>query len=154
MAIVKYNDYVEEIHGATSPRRIHRKKTFRDANGRIIGKARSETYDVTHPRNWKRTPAEGDELANQKSWGRSAFLTQALLNSDEGYAYLYQRFTGQLPTTRGSHADPLASVDSRTGTRKRYMRLDAYCRAIIRNLLKLTDCTTPQQTLQALRQYE
>ncbi len=154
MAIVKYNDLVEEVHGATSPRRIHRKKTFRDARGKIIGKAKSETFDVTHPRNWKRKPAEGDELANQKSWGKAAFLTQALLNTDEGYAYLNQRFTNQLPSTRGSHPDPLASFDTHKQTFKRYMRFDAYCRAIIRNLLKITDCNTPQEVLVALRRHE
>jgi len=154
MAIVKYNDLVEEVHGATSPRRIHRKKTFRDARGKIIGKAKSETFDVTHPRNWKRKPAEGDELANQKSWGKAAFLTQALLNTDEGHAYLDQRFTNQLPSTRGSHPDPLASSDAHTHTYKRYMRFDAYCRAIIRNLLKLTCCSTPQEALLSLRQHE
>lgn len=154
MARTKYNNLVEELHGATSPGRIHRQKTFRDASGKIIGKAKPETFDVTRPRNWKRKPAEGDELANQKSWGKSVHLTQVLLNSEECYTYLYQRFINQLITTRGSHADLLASIDKRTKTRKRYIRFDSFCRAIIRNLLTLVKCTTPQEVLLALRQYQ
>ena len=53
MARTRYNSAIEELHGATSPGRIHRQKRFRDAYGRIIGAATPETYDVTHPRNWE-----------------------------------------------------------------------------------------------------
>lgn len=154
MARVKYNNVIEELHGATSPGEIHRQKRFRDANGKIIGYAHAEKYDVKHPRNWKRTPARKDELANQKSWGKSCFLTEALLKTDAGCDYLQQRFTNQLPSTRNSHPDPLASIDPHTKSAKRYCRFDAYCRAIIRNLLKLTDCLTPRQALIALQQHE
>lgn len=154
MARVTYNKLVEEVHGATSPGEIHRQKRFRDARGKIIGYAKAEIFDVKHPRNWKRTPARKDELVNQKSWGKSCFFTEALLKTDAGCDYLQQRFTAQLPSTRGSHPDPLASIDSHTKSAKRYIRFDAYCRAIIRNLLKLTDCLTPGQALQALQQHE
>lgn len=154
MARVTYNKLVEEVHGATAPGEIHRQKRFRDARGKIIGYAQAEHYDITHPRNWDKTPARADELANQKSWGKSCFLTEVLLNTDAGCDYLQQRFTNQLPSTPGSHPDPLASLDAHTKSSKRYFRFDAYCRAIIRNLLKLTPCNTPAQTLQALRQHE
>ena len=154
MARVTYNKLVEEVHGATAPGEIHRQKRFRDARGKIIGYAKAEKFDVKHPRNWKRTPARKDELANQKSWGKSCFLSEALLKTDAGCDYLQQRFTNQLPSTRGSHPDPLASFDPHTKSLKRYCRFDAYCRAIIRNLLKLTPCTTPRQALIALQQHE
>jgi hypothetical protein len=154
MARAEYSPVVTDLRGASAPGKIHRQKIFRDAKGRIIGSAKNEYFEVEHPRNWKRKPAEGDELANQKSWGKAAFLTQALLNTDEGHAYLDQRFTNQLPSTRGSHHDPLASSDAHTHTYKRYMRFDAYCRAIIRNLLKITCCSTPQEALLSLRQHE
>ena len=154
MARIDYAPLVTDLRGASSPGKIHRRKHYRDAKGRIIGVAHAEHYEVIHPRNWKQKPAHGEELSNQKSWGKSCYLTEALLNSDEGYAYLQQRFTNQLYATRGSHADHLASIDPRTKSRKRYMRFDAYCRAIIRNLLKSAKCTTPQQALQALRQCE
>ena len=154
MALIEYAPLVQEVRGASSPGEIHRHKHYRDAKGRIIGAAHPEHYNIKNPRNWKQKPAHADELSNQKSWGKSCYLTEALLNSDEGYTYLQQRFTNQLYATRGSHADALASVDTATHSRKRYMRFDAYCRAIIRNLLKLVKCNSPQEALQALRQHE
>ena len=154
MARVTYTELVKEVHGAAAPGQIFRQKRYRDARGKIIGCAHAEHYDITHPRDWEKTPARKDELTNQKSWGKSCFLTEALLKTDAGCDYLQQRFTNQLPSTRGSHPDPLASIDSHTKSAKRYIRFDAYCRAIIRNLLKLTRCNAPAQTLQALQQHE
>ena len=154
MARTTYSPLIEDLRGATSPGRVHRQKTFRDARGKIIGKAKHETFDVTHPRNWKRKPAQGDELANQSAWGKASFFTQVLLNSEEGYNYLHRRFTNQLPATRGSHPDPFASFDAHIHSYKRYMRFDAFCRAIIRNMLKTTNCNTPQEVLQVLPQNE
>lgn len=136
MARTRYNSAIEELHGATSPGRIHRQKRFRDANGRIIGAASPETYDVTHPRNWEQKPAVGEELANQKLWGKACYLAAKALETDKGVAYWQKRFEAQLYATRGSKADPMASIDPRTKTRKRYARFDAFVRAIIRNELK------------------
>lgn len=153
MARVKLNSLVNEVHGAVAPDEIHRQKTYRDARGRIIGKAELEEYKVTRPRNWKKTPARAEELINQKSWGRACYLTEELLKTDIGYQYLQHRFDAQLPATRRSRPDKLASIDPNTKTAKRYMRFDAFCRAILRNLLKLTDCATPQQALIALHQH-
>ena len=136
MARTRYNSAIEELHGATSPCRIHRQKRFRDARGRIVGAATPETYDITHPRNWEQKPAVGEELANQKLWGKACYLTAKALETDEGLAYWQKRFEAQLYATRGSKADPMASIDPRTKTRKRYARFDAFVRAIIRNELK------------------
>ena len=136
MARTRYNSAIEELHGATSPGRIHRQKRFRDANGRIIGAASPETYDVTHPRNWEQKPTVGEELANQKLWGKACYLAAKALETDKGVAYWQKRFEAQLYATRGSKADPMASIDPRTKTRKRYARFDAFVRAIIRNELK------------------
>ena len=136
MARTRYNSAIEELHGATSPGRIHRQKRFRDARGRIVGAATPETYDITHPRNWEQKPAVGEELANQKLWGKACYLTAKALETDEGLAYWQKRFEAQLYATRGSKADPMASIDPRTKTRKRSARFDAFVRAIIRNELK------------------
>ena len=136
MARAEYATIINQLHGATSPDSIHRQKRYRDANGRIIGTATPEVYRVTKPRNWKQKPATGDELANQKLWGKACFLTAKALESDEGLAYWQERFHAQLSTTRGSKPDPFASVDPRAKCRKRYARFDAFVRAIIRNELK------------------
>ena len=58
MAREKLSAGIEEVNGATSPGHIHRVKRFRDARGRIIGVGVQETYNVKHPRNWKKKPAE------------------------------------------------------------------------------------------------
>ena len=54
MAREKLSAGIEEVNGATSPGHIHRVKRFRDARGRIIGVGVQETYNVKHPRNWKK----------------------------------------------------------------------------------------------------
>ena len=58
MAREKLSAGIEEVNGANSPGHIHRVKRFRDARGRIIGVGVQETYNVKHPRNWKKKPAE------------------------------------------------------------------------------------------------
>ena len=136
MARTVYNSAIEELRGATSPGRIQRQKRYRDARGRIIGAATPETYDVTRPRNWDQKPAVGDELANQKLWGKACYLAAKALETDEGVEYWQKRFEAQLHATRGSKADPMATIDPRTKSRKRYARFDAFVRAIIRNELK------------------
>lgn len=134
MARAKYATIVNELHGATSPDSIHRQKHFRDARGRIIGCATPEVYKVTKPRNWKQKPAVGEELSNQKLWGKACYLSAKALETDEGVEYWQKRFEAQLYSTRGSKPDPFASVLP-NGTKKRYARFDAFVRGIIRNEL-------------------
>ena len=136
MARTRYNNLIEELHGATSPGRIHRQKRYRAANGKIIGFAAPETYDITHPRDWNRKPARGDEKVNQQLWGKACHLSAESLETDEGYNYWMQRFEAQLTSTRGSKPDEFASLDPKTKTRKRYKKFDAFVKAIIRNQLK------------------
>ena len=66
MAREKLSNAITELHGATSPRQIHRVKRFRDARGRIIGSGVQEMYEVTHPRDFTKKPPKGAELANQQ----------------------------------------------------------------------------------------
>ena len=59
MAREKLSAGIDEVNGATSPGHIHRVKRFRDPRGRIIGVGVQETYNVKHPRNWKRNLPNG-----------------------------------------------------------------------------------------------
>ena len=136
MARATYATIINGLQGATAPDSIHRQKHYRDARGRIIGAASPEVYKVTKPRNWKRKPAKGEELTNQKLWGKACFLTAKALETEEGLAYWQKRFEAQLYATRGSKPDPFATIDPKTKCRKRYARFDAFVRAIIRNELK------------------
>lgn len=135
MARAEYATILTELHGATAPDSIHRQKRFRDARGRIVGYAAPEVYKVTKPRNWKQKPALGEELSNQKLWGKACYLCAKALETDEGVEYWQKRFEAQLYATRGSKPDPFASVLP-NGSKKRYSRFDSFVRGIIRNELK------------------
>ena len=60
----------DEIHGALSKSDdiINRQKKYRDERGRIIMEGRQEAYVIKHPRDFKKNPPKGAELANQTWW--------------------------------------------------------------------------------------
>jgi hypothetical protein len=136
MAREKLSGAIEELKGATSPGHIHRVKRYRDARGRIIGVGVQETYDVKHPRDWKRKPAKGEEKNNQLLFKKASEIMNKALNDPKLYDYWQQRFEAQLYVTRGSKPDPYA-VMLPNGTRKRYKRFDAFVRTMIMQELKV-----------------
>ena len=79
MAQIILNQPIAEIHGALSKRSniVNRQKKYR-VNGRVIHEGKQESYAIQNPRDWKKTPAQGAELANQTAWKRHAV---ALLRS-------------------------------------------------------------------------
>ncbi len=136
MAREKLSSIAEELHGATSPGSIHRVKRFRDANGRIIGVGVQEHYEIKHPRNYKRKPALGEEKANQDLFKQASIIMDKALSDPKQYEYWQKRFEAQLYVTRGGKADPFAAYDKRRGTKKRYVRFDAFVRTMIMQELK------------------
>ena len=135
MAREKLSGAIEELNGATSPGHIHRVKRYRDARGRIIGVGVQETYEVKHPRNWKRKPARGEEKTNQLFFRKASEIMDKALNDPKLYDYWQRRFESQLYVTRGSKPDPFA-VTLPNGTKKRYKRFDAFVRTMIMQELK------------------
>ena len=136
MAREKLTPVSQEIHGATSPGHIHRVKRFRDARGRIIGIGVQETYEIKHPRDYKRKPAKGAEKANQDLFKKASIIMDKALSNPKLYEYWQKRFEAQLYATRGSKPDPFATYDPKRGTKKRYMRFDAFVRTMIMQELK------------------
>lgn len=130
MAREKLSSGIEELNGATSPGHIHRVKRYRDARGRIIGVGVQETYDVLHPRDWKKKPAKGQEKTNQLLFQKASEIMEKALNDPKLNAYWQQRFEAQLYVTRGSKPDPFA-LTLPNGTKKRYKRFDAFVRTMI-----------------------
>lgn len=59
-----------EIHGALSKTDdiINRQKKYRDERGRVIMEGKQEAYVMKHPRDFKKNPPKGAELANQNCW--------------------------------------------------------------------------------------
>ena len=126
---------IEELNGATSPGHIHRVKRFRDGGGHIIGVGVQETYDVLHPRDWRKNPARGEEKINQQLFKKASEIMEKALNDPKLYDFWQRRFEAQLYVTRGSKPDPFA-VTLPNGTKKRYKRFDAFVRTMIMQELK------------------
>ena len=135
MARERLSAVANEINGATSPGHIHRVKRFRDARGKIIGLGVQETFEVMHPRDWKRKPAKGAEKENHQLFKKAAAIADKALNTEEGLTYWQKRFEAQLPTTRGAKPDPFALLLP-NGTKKRYIRFDAFVSTMIMQELK------------------
>lgn len=135
MAREKLSAGIDEVNGATSPGHIHRVKRFRDPRGRIIGVGVQETYDVKHPRNWKKKPAVGEEKANQQLFKNASEIMDKALSDPKLYDYWQRRFEAQLFATKGSKPDRFA-LALPNGTKKRYKRFDAFVRAMIMQELK------------------
>ena len=135
MAREKLSAGIEEVNGATSPGHIHRVKRFRDARGRIIGVGVQETYNVKHPRNWKKKPAVGEEKANQQLFKKASEIMDKALSDPKLYDYWQRRFEAQVLATKGSKPDRFA-LALPNGTKKRYIRFDAFVRTMIMQELK------------------
>lgn len=69
MAEAKLEVPFAEIHGAIERKGIiNRQKKFRDNNGSIIFEGKQEVYVMKNPRDFKKNPPKGAELANQACW--------------------------------------------------------------------------------------
>ena len=165
MAQITLNYPIAEIHGALSKRSniVNRQKKFR-VNGRIIHEGKQESYAIQNPRDFKKTPKTGAELANHNLWSEACRRTSQILQAgqpggpteqqlfsrkidkipdyytlEEAQSLLSdfrQRFQAQLPNTRGKHPDPQAPLDPTTGQGKRYTQLPNFIRAMLYHQFK------------------
>ena len=160
MAQITLNQPIAEIHGSLSKRSniINRQKKYR-VNGRVIHEGKQESYAIKNPRDWKKTPAQGAELANQNAWQEACRRTAQILQAaqpdgptpmqlsirkiegipdyyslDEARALLEDfrlRFEAQLPNMRGKHPDAQAPINPKTGKGKQYAQFPAFIRAML-----------------------
>ena len=165
MAQITLNHPIAEIHGALSKRSniVNRQKKFR-INGRVIHEGKQESYAIQNPRDWKKTPAQGAELANQIVWQEACRRTAQILQASQpdgpteqqlferrnnqipDYYTLEEsrtlledfrrRYEAQLPNTRCKHPDAQAPIDSKTGKGKQYAQFPAFIRAMLYHQLK------------------
>ena len=70
MAITTLSSPFEEMHGKLSKtdKIISRRKKYRNVRGRVISVGKQEAYAVKNPRNYKKNPPKGAELANLNRW--------------------------------------------------------------------------------------
>ena len=143
MAQTVFNDHVREMHGAyTKDGTIHRRKTFRDSNGKVKGQGVNESYKIMNPRDWKKKPAKGKELEHQLHFQQACAETKRILlaakpdatpTEDElaNLRYWQDRFNAQL-----KKGEPEAPIDPNTHKHKIYLRLDAFIRTCLLRQLK------------------
>lgn len=161
MAKVTLATPFDEMHGALSKtdKIINRQKKFRDERGRIIHIGEQEAYAVKHPRDRKKNPPQGAELANLSRWQEACRRASQILlwaqpdgptelqltvrrmnkvpdyyTPEEAkalYAHYKERYNAQLPGVRGTHPDPSAPIDRISLTGRRYIQFPAFLRAIL-----------------------
>ena len=69
-----------EIHGSIGKDKIiNRQKKYRDERGRVIHEGIQEAYTVKHPRDYKKTPLQGAELANFNRWSEACRRASQIL---------------------------------------------------------------------------
>ena len=161
---------VREIHGALERKGIiNRMKKYRADDGRIIHEGVQESYGVRNPRDYKKKPPQGAELAHLNMFRQACWLTKEILDADKPdetptvsvlpqrqkfitkeeaqslLADYRKRYRAQLPSTRGTRPDPQAPIDKNTKEPKRYFRLDNFIRSMTYLTLKA------QQTTQQLQ---
>ena len=165
MSQAKLESPVAELHGKYSKGgTIFRQKKIRSATGAVLHTCVQEAYKPSHPRNFKKTPPKGAELANMNRFGEAhrrslALLKAGQLTSDELAAMpaeeceaaeqlraqlaAYQaRFEHQLTASPDPQAPllPKTSPDYNHNTtkpqRRRYYTLATFLRAIISMELK------------------
>jgi hypothetical protein len=165
MATIKLQGPIAEIHGSLSKHSniVNRQKKYR-IDGRVIHEGKQESYAIQNPRDWKKKPAQGAELANQTYWQEACRRTAQILQAAQPEGTTKQqlfrrkldqipdyytleeartlledfrnRYEAQLPNTRGTHPDPEAPIDPTTGMGKRYTQFPAFIRAMLYHSLK------------------
>ncbi len=136
MARVTLSYPIDTLHGQLShhERIIFRQKYAYSPTGSRLRAYAPESYVIANPRDWKRHPAHGNELANMQRFSEANRLTkQALASDSPTRAEWQQRWEAQL-----HHAESDAPLDKRTGQRKVYARLDKYVLSHILRELKTT----------------
>ena len=119
MAKITLNQPIAEIHGALSKRSniVNRQKKYR-INGRVIHEGKQESYAIVNPRDWKKTPAKGAELANQTAWQeacrRAAQLRPLFFESVCSFSQITFGYLSYYPATCFAFASGLANIPAFT----------------------------------------
>ena len=161
MAIVNLQVPFAEIRGTlTKQGIIHRRKNYKDDNGKVIFRGPQEAYAVRHPRDYKKNPPQGEELRNINIFREANLITTQLIRLDKrlraaqasedpdaalqailqdpAVATQAEQLTDY--KTRFRHQirrpDSQAPIDSATRKRKQYHTLNTFIRALTIQTLK------------------
>lgn len=134
MAHVELSHPIESITGklGKQERIVYRQKGTYAPDGAKIGTCVQEAYVISKPRDWKKMPPKGEELAKIERFQKACRLTQqALADDSPTKTHWQQRWQAQI-----KHPEADAPIDKRTGKRKIYTRLDNFVRAKMLQALK------------------
>ena len=144
MTKIKLHAPVAEMHGEFEKNSgiIMRQKKYRAPNGAVLKVGVQESYKIAHPRDFDRTPAQGAELANMRSFGEVSRMTTEIIRSerytDEAELRLrlenYRtRFYAQFkkPDSEAPFEKKLCPGASKL-YRKQYSKLDTFIQALLR----------------------
>ena len=162
MAQVELHRTIDALHGKMDPagHMIMRQKKYRAPNGKVLREGVQESY-TRRPRDFEKTPPQGAEAANMRSFGEVSLLASEIIRagklSEEELAAMTteerahtDELRGQLEQLRKrfyaqfKRPDPEAPFEKKLQPgqsklrRKQYSKLDNFIQAIIRE--KLTDC--------------
>ena len=161
MTKVKFHAPVAEMHGEFEKNSgiIMRQKRYRAPNGAVLKVGAQESYKIANPRDFTRTPPQGAERANMRSFGDVSLMTSEIIRSER---YTAEELDAMTPEERAhidelrlqlenyrtrfyaqfKRPDPEAPLQKKpdpgctTLKRKQYAKLDTFIQAIIREKLK------------------
>ncbi len=135
----------ESLHGKLSKNSdiIYRRKAAYNRSGNAMYRCVQEAYVISRPRDYKKNPPKGAELAMLQRFTEACRLTKEQLSDPETQALWQQRFEAQQRTP-----DADAPRDPRTGKRKKYGTLWNYTRATILRQLQAAAMPTDGESLQ------
>ena len=123
MAEVIYQDPVQEIRGTlTKDGTIHRRKYYRDANGKIIGASKPEAYQILYPRNWNSVQSR---VCRDQAYSHGCQIPQSASHPiDQPCAsvglHAYARRPCHAPVLAGSLQSPTPKARTRSAHRPRH----------------------------------
>lgn len=148
----------DKLIGKYGKKTVLRQKIYRHEDGTIIAEGVKEAYPLENPRDYKRKPPKGDELANINLFGDVSHQTALIINSAsyteeqlnalpegqrliilqrrEQLADFKTRFVAQ--TTKPDREAPIDknSLASNLPRRKKYKTLRTFIQAILRERAK------------------
>ena len=157
MSQIEFYAPVKNMHGEFEKGSgiVMRQKKYRAPNGAVLKEGKQESYKIVNPRDYKKNPPKGAELANIQSFADSKRVSSEIINSEkitdeelaamtpEQRAHVVElqqqlenyrkRFYAQF-----KKPDPQAPFEKkpRPGSmilrRKQYAKLDNFIQAIIR----------------------
>lgn len=120
---VVFKDFIEEVNGKLFGVMFRRKKYY--LNGKAVGKGSQERFEQ-RPRDWKRHPAKGKELAHMKNFAAVCAQTKTIMHDPALRQPWEVRFNAQL-----HKPEPDAPIDPKTSKPHIYTRIDAFIRAAL-----------------------